>query len=269
MSQLSFACRHCGQSFSVDHSYIAQYGGQMTSCPACGQATPIPTTDQLMAMAQSAPAGPPTMPAARAAVEQTSFDNAQYDVVFPPFGSVYRRQNRLMVTAGTVLPNICTRCGKPGNGDRLTRTLYWHEPVYSILILAGLLPYLIVSLLVRKEATIAHYLCKRHHGSRQTAMTLAIGLMILGGIGMAAGIVLGGDNILLFPLGLVVVLIGVLTFAVTRQTITPARIGGGQVQLKGVCRAFREYFPDEAEVASARAFAHSRAHAYAAQSYHS
>src|SRR5262249_28191839 len=59
------------------------------------------------------------------------------------------------------LPACCLRCGEPATLNK-DRNFSWCPPWVGVLILAGLLPYLIVSLILTKRARVAVPLCAAH-----------------------------------------------------------------------------------------------------------
>src|SRR5258708_4549686 len=84
------------------------------------------------------------------------------------------------------LPDTCMCCGAPA-AVRKERTFAWQPPWIVVLVLAGLLPYIIVSLILTRRKRVAVPLCERHQG--HWAWRLWTGLI---GFGVVALLFFGG-----------------------------------------------------------------------------
>jgi len=91
-----------------------------------------------------------------------------------------------------LLPSVCMVTGEP-TGDSKRHTFRWTPPWVGILILGGLLPYLIVAMILRKEITIDVPIVAGKRG--HWAVRQAFGLIgVLGCIALGvAGIVISSD----------------------------------------------------------------------------
>ncbi len=96
--------------------------------------------------------------------------------------AVWRDRETVVVRKDGVLPNCCYKCGQEPS-THLKRTVYWHSPWLYVTILASLLIYVIVALIVRKQAKLLFPVCascaKKHRIK-----------MVVGSISFAAGILL-------------------------------------------------------------------------------
>jgi hypothetical protein len=59
------------------------------------------------------------------------------------------------------LPAVCLRCGAPSTLVK-SRTFSWAPPWVIVLILAGLLPYILVSVILTKRMRVQAPLCEQH-----------------------------------------------------------------------------------------------------------
>ena len=64
---------------------------------------------------------------------------------------------------GKHFPRMCMRCGQPAEVD-VQQTFIWMPGWVSILILAGLAPWIIVGLLLRRTMRVVVPMCHRHAG---------------------------------------------------------------------------------------------------------
>lgn len=91
------ACSACGNTFRMSSDYLAQYGGQETTCP-CGATVAIPTTPVLAYRAPS----------------------------FPPESiGAYADRGRVVLTAEAVFPQRCCVCNEPVVGRMHPHPLLW------------------------------------------------------------------------------------------------------------------------------------------------
>jgi hypothetical protein len=87
------------------------------------------------------------------------------------------------------LPPVCMACGAPAT-VRKSKTFSWCPPWVGVLILVGLLPYVVVSLVMTKRQAVETPLCDRHKSYwwlYPLVMALIfIGLLFLGGLTVAS-----------------------------------------------------------------------------------
>jgi Zn-finger in Ran binding protein and others len=82
-------------------------------------------------------------------------------------GGIWREGSTLVMSKDASLPDHCVKCDAPANGYRLKRNLTWHHPALYLLLLMAWLIYLIVSMIVRKRATVYLGLCRAHYEKRR------------------------------------------------------------------------------------------------------
>ncbi len=87
--------------------------------------------------------------------------------------------DQFTIWRGEELPPFCVRCGAPARGERWKRNYSWHEPAIYLLILAGVLVYVIVAMVVRKQIALDVPICEAHWQRRRKLQKVAIGLLVL------------------------------------------------------------------------------------------
>jgi hypothetical protein len=158
-----------------------------------------------------------------------------------PQGGVWRDEGKLVMSKDATLPDRCVKCNRPANGLRLKRTLYWHNPLIYALILAGVLIYLIVSLIVRKTATVNVPLCETHLAGRRNKL-VAGSLLILLGLGAFIFTVAYNYPVLLVGAALII-LIGLIFVIAAARVVIPLKIDDRFVWLKGVDKDYLNQLP--------------------------
>jgi len=153
-------------------------------------------------------------------------------------GELFRDGNLLVVRDGAPFPDRCVRCNEPAEGYRLKKTYYWHPPAWYLLILASILIYAIAAMIVRKKATFAVSLCRRHRSRRVLLIALGIGIPVLA---LAAWIISGND--FMGPILMIAILVGSVLAVVGAQLMTPKRIEDGYAYLKGAHPEFIASLP--------------------------
>lgn len=155
---------------------------------------------------------------------------------------IWRDGKILVLTPGSVLPPRCVKCNAPAVQPQRKRKIYWHQPWIYLLVLLNVLIYLIVALIVRKQATVAPGLCPTHR--RRYWIGIAVGwsgvpLGLLLAIASAAT-----DECLWGILGLIVFLAALVAGIILSRIVLAERIDKDFVRLKGCGRAFLESFPE-------------------------
>jgi hypothetical protein len=163
MSQpMTIHCPRCGAAMSLTADYLAQYAGQISTCPSCNGTFTIPAPEPVELPRPLEYANP------RAAARL--FDDGV----------------GLVMEKGSVGPDRCVKCNAPANGYRYSKTFYWHESAYYLLILAGIIVYAIVAMIIRKSGRVSVGLCPAHRAVR-TRHSLIVTAIVLLGIGVIIG----------------------------------------------------------------------------------
>ena len=174
----------------------------------------------------------------------------------PAVSAVVRRGSKLIIPAPlpgqpAILPPPCAKCGAPADGKPVERTYYWHHPAIYLTILAGLLIYVIVALIVRKSMKVRVPLCAGHVQRRSIAVTLA---WVLPLIGIADAFVLPQFNVdggIVALLTVVLVLAGLVIWAVVASPIRPSFIDPTRGEFTGFCDDYVQQFPETVQLVAA------------------
>lgn len=135
------------------------------------------------------------------------------------------------------------KCGAPANGKPVTKNFSWHHPGFYLLILVGLLVYVVVALVVRKTMKLEVFLCLHHAQRRSTAVMLA---WVFPVVGIADAFILPRFNVeggVVALITVVLVLAGLVIWAVVSNPIRPKFIDQYRGEFSGVCECFLEHLP--------------------------
>jgi hypothetical protein len=171
-----------------------------------------------------------------------TFSNAPFPHAFVRDGS------RLIVYSAALaqnaqLPPRCVKCGALADGKPVSKTFSWHHPALYLLILVGLLVYVIVALVVRKQMKLQVPICSRHAQRRNAGMMLA---WILPLVGVADAFILpqfnvDGGIVALVCIGFI--LAGLVIWAAVSNPITPKFIDQYRGEFAGICESFLQQLP--------------------------
>ncbi|HEX5102868.1 MAG TPA: hypothetical protein VFV87_03605 [Pirellulaceae bacterium] len=158
-----------------------------------------------------------------------------------PFAGLWRQGNVLVMHKLAPLPDICLLSNQPAT-RRLKRTMYWHNPLFYIIVLISPLIYIIVALIVQKNATIQMPLTEEWYGRRQRRMLFAWGAALAGAALIGGAIALSdalGDSAALIAVGGILLALGGLIYGlIACRLVTPERITDQYVFIKGVNHDF-------------------------------
>lgn len=155
---------------------------------------------------------------------------------------IWRDGRILVLTPGSALPPRCIKCNAPALQPQKPRKVYWHQPWIYLLILLNVLIYLIVALIVRKQAVVAPGLCPNHR--RRHWIGIAVGwssLPLFFAMVIASA---ATDECLWGILGLVAFLAALVTGIILSRIVLADRIDADFVRLKGCGNAFLDSFPE-------------------------
>ena len=138
------------------------------------------------------------------------------------------------------LPDRCVKCNQPTQ-TRLKRNFSWHHPALYLLLLAAWLIYLIVAMIVRKQATVELGLCDEHKQKRRRNILIMWALLLLGVVCFVIAIAVEDGSPAL--LGLLLVLGGVIFGIVTTRVAVPSKIDNQFVWLKGINKDYLDLLP--------------------------
>ena len=139
------------------------------------------------------------------------------------------------------LPDRCVKCNRPADGLHLKRTLYWHNQLIYALILAGVILYLVVSLIVRKTATVNVPLCETHLARRRNK--LIVGWLLIS-LGLGGFIFAVANNYPMLILGAaLIILVGFIFAIAAARIVIPTKIDDRFVWLKGINKDYLDQLP--------------------------
>jgi hypothetical protein len=140
----------------------------------------------------------------------------------------YRDGDLLMLPRfGGRLPKRCCVCNEKARKNELKRQLYWHPQWVTFLVLLSPIIYIIVSLVMRKSATVYVYLCDAHKRRRTNGGTLMVA-------GTLAAVVIGavGQSVETTLLGTGLFFVAIIAGAVMMRTVVPTKMDDQYVWLK-------------------------------------
>ena len=227
-------CPNCGATYHLTAQYLAQYGGQMTTCTNCQRNYTLPTSAALGA----APAGPPPVPV-MSTTPVLSYSSPQ--MASQNVGGVWRERKVLVAANGASLPPCCIKCNEPVDEPMTRKTFYWHPPAVYFGLLMGLLPYAILALVLRKSGTIHLGLCKKHKSRRLWNILGGVGASVLS---VVVFIIAGQTNTPeLIAVGIIMLIGGLVWAIVASRMLTPTRIDGTTLWLRGACTKMLDTLP--------------------------
>jgi len=165
----------------------------------------------------------------------------------PPTGSshlpaqgVWRSKSTLVMSKDAELPNRCIKCNQPAS-QRLKRKLTWHHPALYIIAPLALLIYLIVAMVVRKQATVLVPLCELHLANRRRAVLITWAIFILAIASFAAAIFLSENTFIL--VGVVFIFAAIIYGVIALRVVAPSKIDEYYVWLTGISKGYLETLP--------------------------
>lgn len=154
---------------------------------------------------------------------------------------IWRRKSVLVMAKKALLPQRCVKCNAHAQ-HKLKRHLRWHHPALYLVIFAGPLLYLILSLVLSKSATIHVGLCETHAATRKRDMLITCVLVLLsfGCFFLAAA----AEEMTIVFVG-IFVLLGAIIYGIVRaRVVSPQRIDDHYVWVAGIDDNYLEQFPE-------------------------
>ena len=225
------SCPNCSAAYPLTAEYLAQYGGQQTLCSQCQKpfAIPLPAPTPVSAVAGASPV--PVLPYMGPAIGATP--------------GVWRDGKLVVAAKGATLPLRCIKCNCEVDESPRGKNFRWVQPWYGLLILAGILgiiAYVIIVATTQKSGYLFYNVCRRHRMRRSffivggvCTVPAAIFLFMLAGT---------GRNLeYLIPIGIVLLIIGLIVGMVGGRIVYPSRIDDRYVILKGAGKDFLNLLP--------------------------
>jgi hypothetical protein len=119
------------------------------------------------------------------------------------------------------------------------------KPALYVLLLSPII-YVIVALIVRKTMKVRVPLCALHAKRRSTAVTLSWVLPLIGIADIFVLASLNVDGVLIALISTVLILSGLVFWAVVGYPIRPVLIESTHGEFTGVCAIFLEHLPEAA-----------------------
>jgi len=160
-------------------------------------------------------------------------------------GGLWRDDDRLIVAHGATFPHRCVKCNEPSEQPHKMRKVYWHHPAVYLLLLGYAILYIIVALIVRRNAEVNPGLCQQHREKR----TLWILIGWLGSFGAFAGVLIIAAVLKVqspwIPLVAVVAFFTLAILGIVKSRLLyPARIDDRYARLKGCDESFLASLPN-------------------------
>jgi hypothetical protein len=153
---------------------------------------------------------------------------------------VGRRGGVFVVTRGATLPKQCVSCGAATEFADLVR-FQWHSPFLFVGLAGGVIPYLLLVLLYRKQFDLATPFCPSHRTQRTRVRLLGWTLLVGAVAGTAATAINASVTSWPFLAALaafdVILLIGWVVWS-RRASIRPVEITDRYARFAGACPAF-------------------------------
>lgn len=153
---------------------------------------------------------------------------------------VWREKSVLVMSRDARLPDRCVKCNQPTQ-ERLKHTFSWHHPAIYILLVAAWLIYLIVAMVVRKQATVELGLCDEHKQKRRRNILIMWALLLLGVVCFV--IAIAGDDVSPAFFGILLLLGGMIFGLATTRVAVPSKIDNRFVWLKGINKDYLDLLP--------------------------
>lgn len=160
---------------------------------------------------------------------------------------LWRNGKTLVMEKNAQLPNRCVKSNVTTDG-RLRRRLSWHPPaLLLVFLLCGPVPYIIVALLTRKQATIEIGLSEEWFEKRRRATLFGWGAVVFSIVLLFVGFGATGKGdtgaILIFG-AILVGLFGAIFGLMGSRMVYAKQITGTHVFLNGVCQEYMEALPE-------------------------
>jgi hypothetical protein len=160
-------------------------------------------------------------------------------------GGVWRSKKLFITGLNSALPDRCVKCNESSQGFLLKRKLYWHPSWVYIFVAVSPIIYVLVSLIVRKNATIHIGLCDAHRRKRWIAIAAGWGLTFASLVMfIAAGSISNKSSGVFFLGGILVLLVGIFWGLFGSRAVHARLINTEFVHVGGAKRPFLDSLPE-------------------------
>ncbi len=165
-----------------------------------------------------------------------------------PEAEVWREGKKIVMYKGGEMPPRCVKTNAPMDRT-INKTLYWHHPALTLMLFAGLIPYVIVALVMRKSASVRIPVSNEAMGKRRVhlaiAWAIALGGLAMFGVAIAESNSSNGEMVGVMVIGGIVGILASAIYGIVMTPIlTPARIDDHVVMLKGACPEYLDTLRD-------------------------
>lgn len=135
--------------------------------------------------------------------------------------TIWRSGQTLVVKPESVFPDCCVRCGKPAEGNTVSKWLFWHTPILLPVALLSWPFYLLLALVMRRTMTIELPMCQQHISLRRW-VTIA-GFTLLPTAALLALTALSNAIPLLFLAAMLTVIVSAISIGWARNPVWAVR----------------------------------------------
>jgi GYF domain 2 len=155
---------------------------------------------------------------------------------------IWRSGRQLVTSVNATLPRRCLKCNAPADGKPIKRKLYWHPPLVYLAFFLGILVYVVIALVIRKNGLAFVSICHSHRSARRIVI-LVSWLLVIGGL--VAGIAgIANDSGWLGGIGGAAFLGGLIFGIVRGRLVVAQRITKDHMWLGGCGDEFVAGFPE-------------------------
>lgn len=157
---------------------------------------------------------------------------------------IWQEGKKLVMHKQAQLPDRCVKCNAPTHEVYILRKLSWMHQGWFALVLLGLLGWIIfaiLSLTIRKKATVNIGICEQHLSKRKTMITIGWAVAILGVLTFIMAI--AGEAVWALFLGIVMFLTGVIIAGMATAIVAVAKMDDNYIWLTRVNQDYLANFP--------------------------
>jgi hypothetical protein len=153
---------------------------------------------------------------------------------------VWHDRDILVMAKIARLPMRCVKCNEPAT-SRLRRTLYWHSPVFYVLLVSPVI-YIIVALIIRKSLKFEVPLCDEHRARRRGAILFSW-LVGLAGLAICFAPAIDSNYTPAIFVGLIMIVFGLIYGTVRSQVVSARKIDDTHAWIRNVSPLYLAELP--------------------------
>jgi hypothetical protein len=144
----------------------------------------------------------------------------------------WRAGRRMVMRRGAELPDRCVKTNQPAEGAWAEIRLSWHPPVYYLLVLLGLIPYLIVAPRVSASVIVRMGITERALRSSRRAWVISVALFA--GASALWVVAVFASMVMLLYAGAALMVVALPLYFLRARLVWPTRVAGHYVWIAGV-----------------------------------